>query len=123
MRLRLDAKKLKLVGRKAEGIRRKHAVPTDLLANLRSNGKAVGLVARDNEKRNGVNWDESPWRENGALDSFLPAVLNEGAKVGKISKLFFEDSRFGANRERLTNLGDDDANLARGNLHPRIFLD
>ncbi len=57
------------------------------------------------------------------MHSFLAAILDEGFQVGKICEFLFIDGRLGSNRQRRAHLGDHDADLSRGNLHPRIFLD
>jgi hypothetical protein len=53
----------------------------------------------------------------------LATVLEEGAHVGEVAEHRLVDAALGADRQWAADLGDDDADLACGHLHPRVLLD
>src|SRR5258708_13966123 len=56
----------------------------------------------------------------GALDPLLAAVLDEDADVPEVDELRLVERRLGTDRQRSADLRDDDADLARRNLHHRM---
>jgi len=123
LRLRLDAKELELVGGEAKRGGRKDAVAVDFFADFRGDGEAINLAARNDEKRDRVDRDQSAGRQYGALDTLLAAILGEALQVGEIAELFFVNGGFRADGKRLADLSDDHADLARRDLDPGIFID
>src|SRR5260221_5052490 len=70
-----------------------------------------------------MHWYERAGRQYRALDTFLPASLDEDPQVRKVCKLFFIDCGLCADRQWAAYLGDDHTNFAGRYLHPRIFVD
>ena len=62
-------------------------------------------------------------RLSGPLIFFGPAPSTNARQVGEVAKGFGVDRRLGADGQGLSNLRDDDANLPRRHLHPRMFGD
>ena len=76
-----------------------------------------------------MNGGERSRREDGALDAFLAfdflwaRSLHKGAQIGEVAEGLSVDRRLGADRQEMSDLCDDDANLPRRHLYPRVFGD
>ena len=106
----------KLVRLEPKGFRAKGATHEQLPVDR----QAIRFSGRDDQERHRVNRDERARRQHGALDAFLAAVVHERAEIGEVAELGPIDGRLGACGQALADLRDDDTDLARRNLHPRI---
>jgi hypothetical protein len=61
--------------------------------------------------------------EHGALHSLLAIIGEESPDVAEVAEQLVVGRRLGTDREGGTDLGDDDADLARGHLDPGVLLD
>src|SRR5262249_101365 len=86
-------------------------------------GEAVHLVLRNHEKADGMDRCDGPWGQHGSLHALLTPASNDRLDILKISEFGFVHARLGADRERLTNLGNHDADLPGRNLDHRVTCD
>jgi hypothetical protein len=69
-----------------------------------------------------VDGHEGARRQDGPLDAVLPAV-EERLEAGEVAEARAVGGALGADRQRLADLGDHDADLTGRDLHPRVPLD
>ena len=73
---------------------------------------------------NATGWIGSsvPGGSTGRCTPFCPPAVDERREVGEVAELGLVHAALGADRQRRADLGDHDADLARGHLHPRELL-
>jgi hypothetical protein len=79
-------------------------------------------VRGEDQERHGVDGHQRPRGQHRALHTLLPVEVEEGLERREVAELVLEDRRLGADGERVADLRDDDADLSRGDLHPRELL-
>ena len=84
---------------------------------------AVDVPRGEHDERDRVDRDERARGQHRALHALLAAVLDEGAQVREVPELRLVDRALRADRQRRTDLRDHHADLAGGDLHPRVLLD
>ena len=117
--VRRDHGHAKLLRLEAEGARLERSAGDD----LRIHRQAVGLGRRDHEEGNRVDGRKRAGREHRSLDPLLAAAGEKRPQVGEVAELRPVHRGFGAGRQRFADLRDDDADLARRNLDPRVPQD
>jgi hypothetical protein len=107
-----------LLGRQAEGRETQVAL---LVLEFRCHGHPEDPRLRDHDKGHGVDRGQRAGREHRALHALLPAGLHEPADVGETGEGRLVDRRLGADRQRLADLRDHDADLPGRHLDPRVL--
>src|SRR6266851_558038 len=84
---------------------------------------AVAPLLGNHQERHRMNWQQGTRRQDRALNTLLPAILNEAANIGEIAELLAIGRRFRAHRKRPANLRDYDTDFAGRNLNPRMLIE
>jgi hypothetical protein len=93
-----------------------------LVRDVRRDRLAVDRLRRDDEEGDRVDRRERARRQHRPLHALLASVGEKLADVAKVSVGVVIHGALRADRERLAHLRDHDADLARGNLHPRVLV-
>ncbi len=119
--VRLDADNFHLLVRQAERrVRQPASGPAQQPHIFVGHRHAIDGVERHHQEADRMDRRHGARRQHRALHAFLTAIGHEGADVLEAAELRLVDGRLGANRQRLADLGNDDADLPGGNLHERM---
>ncbi len=81
------------------------------------------LGGGDDNEADGMDGGSRAWRQNGTLDTSHAAVVQEVADVLEVAELRLVGGGLGARRKRHPDLRDDQPDVIRGDLNPRVALD
>ena len=68
-----------------------------------------------------MNRRQSARRENRPLNALLAILCNKGTQIGEVAESGIVPRRLGADGRGFADLRDDNTDLSRGHLHPRMF--
>ena len=85
--------------------------------------RAVHTARGDHEERSGMDRHERSRRQHRPLHTLLTTVGQERAEVAEVAERLAVLGALRTDRDRVADLGDDDAEFAGRHLHPRVLGD